>query len=247
MISCWFIVWIRLCLQIIDMHGFKKIKTHKVRWITETSIPFLFCFRFGFFFFFPSNFLRFDLSFILSDIAKQRILMEIVKTMEVMDPSRSTLEDDAVSSNALLTMDDLVKDLNELKWQECCVTSLQTINAVDHHHHHHHEISNNESPALTLASEEPKRPRERLKKLIDNGADEDGDLPLTCFEYGDSQMALMCSSSAVMKWVPRKKNRSLKCIQLNANGDRAEWGTGVGSTLTAAELQRLSSSSSAFL
>lgn len=148
--------------------------------------------------------------------------MEIVKTMEVMDPSRSTLEDDAVSSNALLTMDDLVKDLNELKWQECCVTSLQTINAVDHHHHHHHEISNNESPALTLASEEPKRPRERLKKLIDNGADEDGDLPLTCFEYGDSQMALMCSSSAVMKWVPRKKNRSLKCIQLNANGDRAE-------------------------
>lgn len=58
----------------------------------------------------------------------QRLVLEAVASLELMDPGRSTLQDDTVSSHVHLTVEEVIKDLAELKWQECCVTSLQTFN-----------------------------------------------------------------------------------------------------------------------
>ncbi|XWS41186.1 hypothetical protein CRYUN_Cryun17cG0058600 [Craigia yunnanensis] len=45
-----------------------------------------------------------------------------------MDPSRSTLKL-SISSSAWLTKEDIIRDLNCLEWQECCVTSIQALNS----------------------------------------------------------------------------------------------------------------------
>ncbi|GAA0159188.1 hypothetical protein LIER_38814 [Lithospermum erythrorhizon] len=59
------------------------------------------------------------------------IMYDVVKSMELMNPCRSTLEDNQVSSHAVLCLDEVVKGLNDLGWQECCVTSMQMFNSVD--------------------------------------------------------------------------------------------------------------------
>lgn len=46
--------------------------------------------------------------------------------MELIDLRRSTLQEE-ISSEAFVTLDEAIKDLTNLNWQECCVTSLQTI------------------------------------------------------------------------------------------------------------------------
>ncbi|XP_019232513.1 PREDICTED: stress protein DDR48 isoform X2 [Nicotiana attenuata] len=57
----------------------------------------------------------------------KNVLIEAVKTMELMDLSRSTLQEEISSEEAVVSVDEAIKDLTQLNWQECCVASLQTI------------------------------------------------------------------------------------------------------------------------
>ncbi|XP_024989677.1 uncharacterized protein LOC112524189 [Cynara cardunculus var. scolymus] len=57
-------------------------------------------------------------------------LMDAVRSINLMDAQHSTLQNDGVSSHAFLSLKDVINDLSGLRWQECCITSLQTINSV---------------------------------------------------------------------------------------------------------------------
>ncbi|KAJ9550303.1 hypothetical protein OSB04_014348 [Centaurea solstitialis] len=57
-------------------------------------------------------------------------LMDVVRSINLMDGQRSTLKSDGISSRAFLSLKDVVNDISELHWQECCITSLETINSV---------------------------------------------------------------------------------------------------------------------
>lgn len=47
--------------------------------------------------------------------------------MEFLDLGRSTLQEEISSEEAFVSVDEAIKDLTQLNWQECCVASLQTI------------------------------------------------------------------------------------------------------------------------
>ncbi|KAK9074752.1 hypothetical protein SSX86_003070 [Deinandra increscens subsp. villosa] len=57
-------------------------------------------------------------------------LIDAVRSIELMDAHHSTLQSD-VSSNAFLSLNDVIKDISLLNWHECCITSLETINPVN--------------------------------------------------------------------------------------------------------------------
>lgn len=112
------------------MHGFKKIEAPKAR--LNLSNPLLIlvlhllmlislCFPLNFFYCFLVLMLLFD-CYDLDLI--QSILNEMVTTMELMDLHRSTLLDGGVSGDACLTLEEVIKDLKSLDWQDCHVTSL---------------------------------------------------------------------------------------------------------------------------
>ncbi|XP_027172462.1 uncharacterized protein LOC113772110 [Coffea eugenioides] len=187
--------------QIIDMHGFMKIRG-----------------------------------------PQKSLLLELVKSLELMDPSRSTLEDDGVSSDAFLSLDDVIKDLNELKWQECCVTSLQTLNSANLHHQRdggslnsggQGSISTIGTSIVSTASEKPKKTRRKRRKVaqIDGGEDSVS----AGLNVGGSETAT-CSPNC---WGPRKK-RTVKYVNLSGNGDGSVVNFGVGvaaSVASAGEVQ----------
>ncbi|PWA77037.1 hypothetical protein CTI12_AA079620 [Artemisia annua] len=56
-------------------------------------------------------------------------LMGAVRSINLMDAHHSTLQCD-VSSNAFLSLNDVIRDLSVLHWQECCITAVETINCV---------------------------------------------------------------------------------------------------------------------
>lgn len=55
------------------------------------------------------------------------MLSDAVGTLNLMDPSRSTLKEN-ISPCASITLDDITTHLNDLAWRECCVTSIDVIN-----------------------------------------------------------------------------------------------------------------------
>ncbi|KAL1202118.1 hypothetical protein V5N11_015056 [Cardamine amara subsp. amara] len=60
----------------------------------------------------------------------KKIVGEAVDAVDLLDPCRSTLKQPGVSSSSSsLTLDEVITDIEALKWQECCVTSLQIINS----------------------------------------------------------------------------------------------------------------------
>lgn len=59
------------------------------------------------------------------------MLTDAVKTLDLVDPSRSTLNE-SVSSLEFVALEDVIADLNHLNWQECCVTSIQTLKSWNH-------------------------------------------------------------------------------------------------------------------
>ncbi|KAL0732391.1 hypothetical protein Bca4012_008600 [Brassica carinata] len=64
----------------------------------------------------------------------QKTVGEAVDAVDLLDLSRSTLNQTAVSSSsssASLTLDQVITDIETLKWQECCITSLQIISSDD--------------------------------------------------------------------------------------------------------------------
>ena len=58
------------------------------------------------------------------------MLIAAVDTLDLVDLPRSTLRQ-SVSAFAVLTLEDAVADLSELEWQECCVTSIQTLSSCN--------------------------------------------------------------------------------------------------------------------
>ncbi|KAL9454605.1 hypothetical protein AB3S75_010079 [Citrus x aurantiifolia] len=55
-------------------------------------------------------------------------LSEAVSTIDLMNPSRSTLKEN-ISPAMSLTLKQVTEDLNDLTWQECCVTSIKVLNS----------------------------------------------------------------------------------------------------------------------
>ncbi|CAA0807361.1 Unknown protein [Striga hermonthica] len=55
------------------------------------------------------------------------VLVDMISTMDLMDLRRSTLLDGGVSGDTSLTLKEAIKDLNDLNWQECHVTSMLTV------------------------------------------------------------------------------------------------------------------------
>ncbi|XP_068483976.1 uncharacterized protein [Phaseolus vulgaris] len=58
--------------------------------------------------------------------APKKVLVEAVESLDLVNVPRSTLCD-SVSAFAAVALEDVVADLAELKWQECCVTSVERI------------------------------------------------------------------------------------------------------------------------
>ncbi|KAJ7981574.1 Regulator of rDNA transcription protein [Quillaja saponaria] len=58
----------------------------------------------------------------------KKLLTDAVGTLDLAESSRSTLGEN-VTSFAILTLDDILFDLHDLNWQECCVTSIQTFSS----------------------------------------------------------------------------------------------------------------------
>lgn len=170
--------------------------------------------------------------------------MEAVKTMELMDPSRSTLGDSGISSDAFISLDDLIKDVKELQWQECCITSLQTINSVDHDKLQQ-EISNNQSTSLAIVAststprKNPRRPRKKFKKVSDTAPDVGCGNPAssTTFDFGGSQSQSTSCTPLVMKLVPSSK-RGVKRINRNPIGNHGDGDLG-GSAMSVTDSQPL--------
>ncbi|KFK42953.1 hypothetical protein AALP_AA1G060600 [Arabis alpina] len=60
----------------------------------------------------------------------KKIVGEAVNALDLLDLSRSTLKQSgSSSSSASLTLEEVITDIEALKWQECCLTSLQIINS----------------------------------------------------------------------------------------------------------------------
>lgn len=173
---------------------------------------------------------------------QKSLLIELVKSLELMDPSRSTLQDDGVSSDAFLSLDDVINDLNELKWQECCVTSLQTLNSANLHHQRdggslndgrQGSISTIVTSVVSAASEKPKRRRRKLQKVAQTDGGKDS--VSAGLNVGSSETA-PCSPNC---WGPRKK-RTVKYVNLSGNGDSGVVNFGIGvaaSVASAGEVQ----------
>ncbi|OAY60712.1 uncharacterized protein LOC110626894 [Manihot esculenta] len=59
----------------------------------------------------------------------KKVLTEAIETIDLLNLSRSTLRDNGMSSCAFINLEDVIADLNDLNWQDCRVTSIQTLNS----------------------------------------------------------------------------------------------------------------------
>ncbi|GAV60156.1 hypothetical protein CFOL_v3_03687 [Cephalotus follicularis] len=108
---------------------------------------------------------------------QKKVLTDATEALDLIDPSRSTLKE-SISSCACVTLDDVVADLNELEWQECSVTSIQTFNSTKHT-----ELLQTTTADVSI----PKSKRGRRRKVepvpgggvgVDDGATGGGCFPL---------------------------------------------------------------------
>ncbi|KAL8266111.1 hypothetical protein R6Q59_003455 [Mikania micrantha] len=56
-------------------------------------------------------------------------LIDAVRSINLMDAHHSTLQSN-ISSNAFLSLKDVIRDISLLHWHECCISSIETINSV---------------------------------------------------------------------------------------------------------------------
>ncbi|KAL0351931.1 UNVERIFIED_CONTAM: hypothetical protein Scaly_1581800 [Sesamum calycinum] len=95
---------------------------------------------------------------------RQQLLVDMVTTMDLMDLRRSTLLDSSVSGDACFTLEEVINDLKDLDWQECHVTSLLTLCAVD-------SASSSAAASDATASVKRKRPKRLRRKRTEVGAE----------------------------------------------------------------------------
>ncbi|RDX60398.1 hypothetical protein CR513_61463, partial [Mucuna pruriens] len=91
--------------QVIRIHGFKKIH-HAPKFSVSRNCKNLSGFR------------------------AQKVLVDAVESLDLVDLPRSTLRE-SVSAFAAVAVEDAVADLGELNWQECCVTSVEKLSFCD--------------------------------------------------------------------------------------------------------------------
>ncbi|XP_029130733.1 uncharacterized protein LOC109815941 isoform X2 [Cajanus cajan] len=60
----------------------------------------------------------------------QKVLVDAVESLDLVDLPRSTLRE-SVTAFAAVALEDVVADLGELNWQECCVTSVEKVSFGD--------------------------------------------------------------------------------------------------------------------
>ncbi|CAA7026438.1 unnamed protein product [Microthlaspi erraticum] len=116
----------------------------------------------------------------------QRIVGEAVYALDLLDLSRSTLKQIAVSPSASPTLDEVITDIETLKWQECCLTSLEIINSGE----------------LAPAVAKPKRKSSKRKKTTKKKSQKLGDA--NC--VGDENETLMLMA------LKRKKKKSIRSV-----------------------------------
>ncbi|PRQ50094.1 hypothetical protein RchiOBHm_Chr2g0129291 [Rosa chinensis] len=58
----------------------------------------------------------------------KKVLSDAVSTLDLVEPSRSTLRD-YISPPVNTFLNDVVADMNDLSWQECCVTAIKTLSS----------------------------------------------------------------------------------------------------------------------
>ncbi|KAJ8749365.1 hypothetical protein K2173_018854 [Erythroxylum novogranatense] len=85
----------------------------------------------------------------------KKALSDALETIGLVNPSRSTLQDNEISPCAFMTVEDVTADLEELNWQECCITSIQSFNSA----HDHSFSSSTTDGASSLKPAERKRKR----------------------------------------------------------------------------------------
>uniref|UniRef100_A0A5B7C292 DUF7787 domain-containing protein n=1 Tax=Davidia involucrata TaxID=16924 RepID=A0A5B7C292_DAVIN len=136
--------------------------------------------------------------------APKRVLIDAVNSIDLVDPSRSTLEDNNISSCAFITSEEAIKDLADLNWQECSVTFIQTLNSVNY------DLNLQNADPDSLKPKSKSRRRKKMRRL--GGVD--GINATTGCVGGGSQSA--CSSAvggdggAKKKLIPKRKKNVKK-------------------------------------
>ncbi|XP_030538647.1 uncharacterized protein LOC115746855 [Rhodamnia argentea] len=57
----------------------------------------------------------------------KRVLLDAVEAIELMDPSRSTLDENISSHDVQLSLAEAIADIDELRWHECVITSVENV------------------------------------------------------------------------------------------------------------------------
>ncbi|MED6141202.1 hypothetical protein PIB30_100919 [Stylosanthes scabra] len=138
--------------------------------------------------------------------APKKVLVDAVNSLDLVNLSRSTLHSSVISAFAVLTVDDAIADLNELNWQECCVTSLEKL--CSRSNNNNNSINNNLSLLFPTSSSDLHHSRLQIanhslvtpKRKISGGGDE------TC--CGGSRELISEAFRSGMrpaKMVPRRK------------------------------------------
>jgi hypothetical protein len=134
----------------------------------------------------------------------QKFLSNAVRTLDLVDPSRSTLRD-YISPLVNNSLEDVIADFNDLNWQECCLTSIKTLSSC-RHLNDAVECSKNQQSAPTaldshgvvsdpsgttfqegpceIAHAQPVKKRQRRKRSGSDGGAAAAALALECVSYG---------------------------------------------------------------
>ncbi|KAK9922744.1 hypothetical protein M0R45_031191 [Rubus argutus] len=133
----------------------------------------------------------------------KKFLSKAVSTLDLVDPSRSTLRD-YISPLVNNSLEDVIADFNDLNWQECCLTSIKTLSSCRHLKDAVECSKNQQSPPSALDSHgvvsdpsgttfqerpseiahaQPVKKRQRRKRLASDGGAAAA-LALECVSYG---------------------------------------------------------------
>ncbi|XP_060211423.1 uncharacterized protein LOC132638628 isoform X2 [Lycium barbarum] len=145
--------------------------------------------------------------------------------MDLMDLRRSTLQEE-ISSEAFVSLNEAIKDLTHLNWQECCVTSLQTIcfsNGVKDSVHRKEKTNASASSVLNMPPmKKQKAPSQQSAGVTNEQVD------VTEASVNDEQVAfsgVMCVQSAmgVSKRVMEKDY--VQEVTKKQHYEKLNWGT----------------------
>ncbi|KAK9922745.1 hypothetical protein M0R45_031192 [Rubus argutus] len=97
----------------------------------------------------------------------KKLLSDAVNTLDLVNPCRSTLRD-YISPLVTTKVEDVMADLSDLNWQECCVTSIQTLSSWNGNTDDQSPPANdNPSSVVCASSRKSTRKRKRTAKMAD--------------------------------------------------------------------------------